>query len=250
MCTDDHRSTRSDRRMAASAEGTKLTSLAASLALAAYWLPALSAVSPILRRPLGVEDRTGTGLGFALTFDDGPHEQATPAVLEILARTGAPATFFLVGEQVRRTPALVGELVAAGHEVGIHCQRHRNLLRLSPRQVREDLRAAAASIEDLSGRPLALYRPPYGILNAAALRFARSRGWRTVLWSHWGRDWQARASAHSIATSLTADAVAGSVGLLHDSDRYGAPDCWRQTVAALPLVLEALARRGLEPISL
>jgi peptidoglycan-N-acetylglucosamine deacetylase len=250
MCNDDHRSTRRDRRIPTATEAAKLASLVASLAAAGYWLPALSAVSPSLRRPLGVQDRTHTGLGFALTFDDGPHEHATPAVLETLAQAGAPATFFLVGEQVRRSPALVGELLAAGHEVGIHCQRHRNLLRLSPRQVRDDLRAAAASIEDLSGQPLALYRPPYGILNAAALRFARARGWRTVLWSHWGRDWQAHATAQSIASRLTAHAVAGSVGLLHDSDRYGARDCWRRTVAALPLVLEALALRGLEPIRL
>jgi peptidoglycan/xylan/chitin deacetylase (PgdA/CDA1 family) len=250
MSNDDHRSTRRDRRIPAPTEAATLASLVASLALAGYWLPALSAVAPVLRRPLGVEDRTETGLGFALTFDDGPHEHATPAVLEILAQARAPATFFLVGEQVRRSPALVGELLAAGHDVGIHCQRHRNLLRLSPRQVHEDLGAAAASIEDLSGQRLALYRPPYGILNAAALRFARARGWRTVLWSHWGRDWQARATAQSIASRLTAGAAAGSVGLLHDSDRYGARDSWRQTVAALPLVLEALSRGGLEPTKL
>lgn len=228
----------------------RLTVLAASLAITGYWLPALTALSPVLRRPLGVEDRTSTGLGFALTFDDGPDAQGTPAVLETLAEAGVLATFFLVGEQVQRNPTLVGELVAAGHTVGVHCQRHRNLLRLTPRQVRDDLRAAAASIEDRSGLPVSLYRPPYGILNAAALRFARANGWRTFLWSHWGRDWQARATPQSIASRLTEDARAGSVGLLHDSDRYGDEDCWRQTAAALPLILEALSRRGLEPVKL
>jgi peptidoglycan/xylan/chitin deacetylase (PgdA/CDA1 family) len=228
----------------------KVTGLAASLALTGYWLPALTALSPAFRGPLGVRDRTSSGLGFALTFDDGPDARGTPAVLEVLAEARVRATFFLVGEQVQRNPALVAELVAGGHTLGVHCQRHRNLLRLAPRQVCDDLRTAAARIEDLSGQRLGIYRPPYGILNAAALRFARGRGWRTFLWSHWGRDWQARATPQSIASRLTKAATAGSVGLLHDSDRYGAPDCWRQTVAALPLVLEVLARRGLEPIEL
>jgi peptidoglycan/xylan/chitin deacetylase (PgdA/CDA1 family) len=231
MSTDDHRS----------------PGVVATVALATYWLPALSALVPAMRGPLGIADRTPDGRGYALTFDDGPHQLGTPAILEILARAGARATFFLVGEQVQRNPALVGEILAGGHTIGIHCQRHRNLLRLTPPQVREDLRQASALIEDLTGEPLRVYRPPYGILNTAALLIARTCGWRTYLWSHWGRDWDARATPRSIATRVTSDASAGAVGLLHDSDGYGAKDSWRQTAAALPLVLEALSRRGLEP---
>jgi peptidoglycan/xylan/chitin deacetylase (PgdA/CDA1 family) len=234
MSTDDHRTLR----------------LLACAAMATYWAPALSALLPAMRRPLGIEYRTASGLGYALTFDDGPDARGTPAVLEILARAGARATFFLVGEQVQRNPSLVGEITAAGHTIGIHCQRHRNLLRLTPRQVREDLRAASATIEDLSAQRVRLYRPPYGILNAAALCVARRSAWRTFLWSHWGRDWDARATPRSIARRVTSDATAGSVGLLHDSDRYGAPDSWRRTAAALPVVLETLAERGLEPSAL
>jgi len=222
----------------------------ASVALATYWAPALSGLLPALRRPLGIEDRTASGRGYALTFDDGPDARGTPAVLEALARAGAHASFFLVGEQVQRNPSLVGEILAGGHTVGIHCQRHRNLLRLAPWQVREDLRAARATIEDLTGAPLGLYRPPYGILNAAALRAARANGWRTFLWSHWGRDWEDRATPASIADLLTRGATPGSVGLLHDADRYGDAECWRSTVAALPLVLDALAASELQPSAL
>ena len=125
--------------------------------------------------PLGVEDRTSGGTGYALTFDDGPHPQGTPAVLEILARERVSATFFLVGEQVRRNPALVREIVAAGHGIGLHCDRHRNLLRLRPSQVRADIARAQDTIEEASGRAIGLYRPPYGVLNASALRIARAR---------------------------------------------------------------------------
>jgi peptidoglycan/xylan/chitin deacetylase (PgdA/CDA1 family) len=221
--------------------------LVASAAIG-YLLPGLAGALPALRAPLGVEDRTAGGRGFALTFDDGPHAQGTPAVLELLAVSRVPATFFLVGEQVERNPALAREILAAGHEIGLHCHRHRNLLRLSPRQVREDLDRALAMIEDATGRTPTLYRPPYGVLNAAALRLAHARAWRTLLWSHWGRDWERRATAESIAALLTDGADDGSVLLLHDADDYSAAGSWRRTVEALPLILQTLAERGLRPV--
>jgi peptidoglycan/xylan/chitin deacetylase (PgdA/CDA1 family) len=216
--------------------------------MGSYLLPGLAHVWPRLRRELGVEQRTASGAGYALTFDDGPHAQGTPAVLEALAAAGVNATFFLVGEQLRRNPALGAEIVAAGHTIALHCDRHRNLLRLAPRQVRADIDRAQATIEDLTGASPALYRPPYGLLNAAALRIARRRGWRTLLWSDWGRDWEARATPASIASRLTASAAAGAVLLLHDADDYGAAGSWRRTAAALPAVIETLAGRGLEPM--
>jgi peptidoglycan/xylan/chitin deacetylase (PgdA/CDA1 family) len=205
---------------------------------------------PALRRSLGVEDRTSSGSGCALTFDDGPHLEGTPAVLEILAVGGVQATFFLVGEQVRRNPALAREILAAGHSIGLHCDRHRNLLRLAPWQVRDDIARALESIEDATGHSPTLYRPPYGVLNAAALRIARARGWRTLLWTQWGRDWEARATAASIAARVTAGVEEGSVLLLHDADDYSAAGSWRRTAAALPRVLDVLAERGLQPVAL
>src|ERR1700704_303507 len=134
----------------------------ARVAMASYLLPGLAHIWPRLRRELGVEHRTASGAGYALTFDDGPHPQGTPAVLEVLAAAGVRATFFLVGEQLRRNPALGAEIVAAGHTVALHCDRHRNLLRLAPRQVRADLDRAQATIEDLTGRSPVLYPPRAG----------------------------------------------------------------------------------------
>jgi peptidoglycan/xylan/chitin deacetylase (PgdA/CDA1 family) len=170
-------------------------------------------------------------------------------VLEVLAGAGVPATFFLVGEQVRRSPGLAREIAAAGHGIGVHCDRHRNLLRLTPPQVREDIARAQATIEDTAGRSPGLYRPPYGLPNACALHEARARGWRTLLWSQWGLDWRAGATPESIAARVTAGAAAGSVLLLHDADHYSAPGSWRRTAAALPRVLDVLAERGLEPVA-
>jgi peptidoglycan-N-acetylglucosamine deacetylase len=237
MCAHDHRS-----------PTTPLASATAGLVMASYFLPGLTGVWPALRGPLGVEDRTATGSGWALTFDDGPHAQGTPAVLEVLAARGVQATFFLVGEQVLRNPAIARETVAAGHEIGLHCHRHRNLLRLAPWQVREDIARAQAAIEDATGVSPALYRPPYGVLNATALRLARRDGRRTLLWTHWGRDWEARATPESIAARVTNNVDEGSILLLHDADDYSAPGSWRRTVLALPRVLGVLAERGLEAV--
>lgn len=216
--------------------------------MAGYFLPALAFYSRTLRVALGVESETATGRGAAVTFDDGPHAQGTPAVLEILAERGTRATFFLVGEQVLRNPAPAAEIVAAGHAIGLHCHRHRNLLRLAPWQVREDVSRAQAAIEDATGVSPALYRPPYGILNASALRIARQAARRTLLWSHWGRDWRARATPKSIAACVTKDVVQGSILLLHDADDYSAPDSWQRTARALPRVLDVLAERGIETV--
>jgi peptidoglycan/xylan/chitin deacetylase (PgdA/CDA1 family) len=233
-----------DHRTPAPGPGSAL----ADFAMASYVLPGLAQIWPRLRDALGVECRTASGAGYALTFDDGPHAQGTAAVLDALAAAGAHATFFLVGEQLRRNPSLGGEIAAAGHTIGLHCDRHRNLLRMAPWQVRADIDRAQATIEDLTGRSPAIYRPPYGIPNASALRLARGRGWRTLLWSGWGRDWERRATPASIASLLTQGASEGSVLLLHDADDYGAPGSWRQTAAALPRVLDTLAARGLEPV--
>jgi peptidoglycan/xylan/chitin deacetylase (PgdA/CDA1 family) len=220
----------------------------AGVAIAGYLFPGLAGAWPRLRGALGIEDRTASGSGYALTFDDGPHPKGTSAVLDILAGADVPATFFLVGEQVRRNPSLAREIAAAGHGIGLHCDRHRNLLRLTPGQVRDDIARAQATIEDSTERSPGLYRPPYGLPNACALLQARARGWRTLLWSHWGRDWKPRATPESIAALVTDGVGEGSVLLLHDADYYSAPGSWRRTAAALPRVLETLARRDLEPV--
>jgi peptidoglycan-N-acetylglucosamine deacetylase len=233
----------------AGALGASAAAVHALPALAGSWpdgLPRSPApISPWLRSALGVEDSTRAS-GYALTFDDGPHPQGTPAVLEILRREGVRATFFLVGEQVLRAPALAREIVAAGHGIAVHCHHHRNSLRLTPIQLHEDLARAHDVIVANTAREPALYRPPYGVLSASALGIARARGWRTMLWSHWGLDWQAHATPASIAARVTDGAGAGAVLLLHDADDYSAPGSWQRMVAALPRVIETMRERGLE----
>ena len=218
---------------------------AIAVAVLAHSLPALAGALPSLRRPLGIAQHTADDEGCALTFDDGPHPLGTPAVLDVLDRERVTATFFMVGEQVRRSPQLAREVAERGHHVALHCDRHRNLLRLTAPQVREDLARALDAICGATDRPIDLYRPPYGIATTAALLIARRRGWRTLLWTQWGRDWRERASAESIAALATRGLGRGSVVLLHDADDYGAAGSWRKTAAALPSIIDAARARGL-----
>jgi peptidoglycan/xylan/chitin deacetylase (PgdA/CDA1 family) len=227
------------------------TPVALALGAAAAWsLPAPAAHAPQLCSLLGIPRRSDTAAGaVVLTFDDGPHPEGTPAILEALARDGAHATFFLVGEQVERRPALAAEIVAAGHEVALHGHRHRNLLRVPPSVARDDLDRGAEAIAAATGRSPSLYRPPYGIFSWPALQHARSRGWQPLLWSRWGRDWRASATAAGIAALAGDHAEPGDVVLLHDADFYSAEGSHRRTAAAMPLLLETLERHGLGAVA-
>jgi peptidoglycan/xylan/chitin deacetylase (PgdA/CDA1 family) len=209
--------------------------LPAGAAAAAAWsLPALAPIVPPVARALGVP-RTLGGAAATLTFDDGPHPEGTPAVLEALG--DVKAIFFLVGEQVELNPSLAAEVAAAGHTIASHGHRHINQLRR--RDVRDDLRRSHDAIAAATGREPSLYRPPYGIFSWPGLRAARER-YDLLLWSRWGHDWRARATPDSIAAEVTEDASAGDVLLLHDADTYSAPGSHRRTAAALPRILEAL----------
>jgi peptidoglycan/xylan/chitin deacetylase (PgdA/CDA1 family) len=211
---------------------------------AAWAAPAPAPVAPAFARAFGIPLRLPHADGVAITFDDGPHPQGTPEVLDALAAAGATATFFLVGEQVERFPALAAEIAAAGHEIALHGHRHTLLLRRSPRGLADDLARAAAVIEEATGQSPAAYRPPYGVFSSYALRLVRRRGWAPLLWSHWGHDWGANDVPRRILERATSGLVPGDVVLLHDADHYGAPGSWRQTVAALPSILDAVAAIG------
>jgi len=208
--------------------------------------PALAPIVPAVGRRFPVVLREEGAEGVFLTFDDGPHPQGTPAVLEILREAGQTATFFLAGEQVERRPALAAEIVAAGHRVELHCHRHRNQLRLTPRSLLDDAERGRAAIEEASGQAISDYRPPYGIFSGAGLAAIRSRGWRPVLWSRWGRDWTRRATAASITHGATDGIRPGDIVLLHDADFYSARNSWERTASALPMILDELATRGLK----
>ena len=211
---------------------------------AATWLP------PVRRRLTpGLMGRGPAG-GVAVTFDDGPHPDGTPAVLDALDALSWRATFFLLGSQVRRHPEIAAEIVRRGHEVGAHGDAHRYLIARSPAAAAADLRAAADSIGEATGRAPRWWRPPYGVLSGPALLAARRCGLRPVLWSAWGRDWRAEATPEQVVDELCRDDIAGATLLLHDSDVTSSPGAWRTTVGALPLLATRVDTAGVCPRTL
>jgi peptidoglycan-N-acetylglucosamine deacetylase len=214
-------------------------------AAGAWLFPAVAVASNRVAHLLGMQTHLEDRHGVALTFDDGPHPQGTPAVLDVLARLDAPAAFFLSGEQALRYPGVVGEIIARGHTVGVHGHRHRLLTLRSPITSVADLQLACAAIERAAGTTPRLYRPPYGVANPAVVLAARRLGLHPVLWARWGRDWERRASAASVVANATRDLHGGEILLLHDADHYAASGSWRTTVAALPEIAAAVADAGL-----
>jgi peptidoglycan/xylan/chitin deacetylase (PgdA/CDA1 family) len=184
----------------------------------------------------------------ALTFDDGPHPEGTPAVLEVLAAAGARATFFMIGEQVEHRPDLAARVLAEGHAVALHGYRHRLQLRLTPAAVEEDIRRGAAVIEDATAVAPAWHRPPYGIYSPPGLRAVRQAGLSPLLWSRWGKDWRKFTTPARIARRATRSAIGGDVILLHDADFYSARHSHRRTVLALGPLLSELKRRKLDTV--
>jgi peptidoglycan/xylan/chitin deacetylase (PgdA/CDA1 family) len=182
-----------------------------------------------------------------LTFDDGPEPKAVDAFLETLEHLDVRATFFVVGEQVRRSPASARRLVEAGHEIACHGYRHLNHLRLAPATTVRDLRDARDVILGETGAEIRHFRPPYGVFNAASWVTASRLGWDRVLWARWGKDWEADATPERIRNRVLSGIQDRDVILLHDAEAYSSAGSWRRTHAALePLVNELRARR-LEP---
>ncbi len=210
------------------------------------------ALAPVQRdaaHALGLPRTLAALSGVALTFDDGPHPEGTPAVLEALARSGARATFFVVGEQVARRPELVTRILADGHAVALHGFRHRLQLRMSRAGVADDLARGADAVSDATGGAAPVWhRPPYGIYSAAGLEWVRDAGMRPLLWSRWGKDWRALTTPARIARRATRALAPGDVILLHDADFYSARGSHRRTVAALGPILAELERRKLDTV--
>ena len=181
----------------------------------------------------------------ALTFDDGPNPVATPKLLEVLARHGARATFFLIGEHVRREPALAREIAAAGHVIGNHTQTHPWLPRHGNAFIRQEIAACQATLEDTLGQAVTLFRPPHGARRPAVLRAARGLGMETVLWNLILGDWHP-VPARTIHERLTAGIArnrrrgVGTNFVLHDGGQHSSGAPRLPTVAAVQMLLERL----------
>ncbi len=142
------------------------------------------------RRVLGSIMRVAGSSSVSLTFDDGPHPDVTPAVLELLARHGARGTFFVLTEPAREHRSLLAEIVAAGHEIALHGANHARLTG-SKHVVRREIVDAKHELEELLGSPVRWFRPSFGEQTKASFVVARRAGLDVVLWSVDTKDYMA-----------------------------------------------------------
>jgi peptidoglycan-N-acetylglucosamine deacetylase len=203
--------------------------------------------SPIFGRTLS--RLPGRERQLALTFDDGPNPDATPRVLDILARFEVRATFFVLGRHARRWPALVRRVVDEGHQVGNHGFAHRRLHLAGPARARGDLSDGTAAIIDACGVAPRHFRAPHGFRSPFVSAAARRLSQRTVGWSLGVWD-SARPGTGEIARRLLVGVGAGSIVLLHDGDGYNPFGDRRQTAEALERVIPILRDRGYALVTL
>ncbi|MDJ0343927.1 polysaccharide deacetylase family protein [Streptomyces sp. H10-C2] len=207
--------------------------------------PALSTFGPLRNRFMPRLSGQGRRDHVALTFDDGPDHLSTPHFLRLLHTRDLRATFFLLGSMAVRSPGLVREMSAAGHEIALHGWAHRPLLLRGPRATFDDLARGRDALAEITGFRPRLFRPPYGIMTAGTLLACRRLGLTPVLWSTWGRDWRARATPRTVHDTVVGDLHGGGTILLHDSDCTSATGAWRNTLGALPPILNNCQERGL-----
>ena len=214
------------------------------------FLPSATALRPVRRllAPVLPDDFVGRGRPghVALTYDDGPDARSTPLFLDLLARHDVRATFFLLGEHLEPHRSLVSEMAAAGHELAVHGWDHTCVAAKRPGVLTDELRRSRDLVQDLSGRPVRWYRPPYGVSTTESLVAARHADLRTALWSAWGRDWEHRSTPSSIARTVRRQLRDGGTVLLHDTDRTASPGSWWRTLAASEALLTEWAAGGTE----
>lgn len=184
-----------------------------------------------------------------LTFDDGPDEDATGAVLDALDAVGARATFFILGTQLERNPELGHAIVRRGHEVGLHGYEHLRHDRVDPVSSADDLSRGLAVIEAILGIRCRWFRPPYGKMSDAALGACRALDLASVYWSAWGLDWEP-VPAPRIAREVCAGLEGGAIVLLHDSARHGRRASALPTADAIPAIAYHASARQIALVSL
>lgn len=188
----------------------------------------------------------------ALTFDDGPSQEFTPLVLEILKEYNVPATFFLVGVHAERYPNIARRIAEEGHEIGNHTYRHLTMPTASNKTLYEEVIKATRVITQMTGEYPKYIRPPRGVYDARFRRLSHVLGQKIVLWTISTRDWRYGTSAQAIVKRAVSQAKGGDIILFHDSGALVKNEGGDRsaTVRALPLVIEGLRQKGLRIVPL
>jgi peptidoglycan/xylan/chitin deacetylase (PgdA/CDA1 family) len=188
-------------------------------------------------------DRGSTQL--ALTYDDGPNDPHTLRLLEILAKHGVQATFFLMGRYVKQRPDIAREITRAGHIVGNHTFNHPNLIYASAAQTRSELQQCTYALAEAVGEHSRLFRPPFGGRRPVTLRVARSLGLEPVMWNVTGWDWKGKPAKY-LEHKVCGQVRGGDVILLHDGGHAAFGTDRSQTVIATDRLIALYKAKGNE----
>jgi peptidoglycan-N-acetylglucosamine deacetylase len=213
-----------------------LAAVGAALAWVGYaWVPHLVTPLCVRRGP------RHAGRRIALTFDDGPDPEYTPRVLEILAAHDVRASFFLVGERAARAPQTVRAIADAGHEIGSHGWSHRSLWLCGPARTNAEIGRARVLLGGLTGTAPRLFRPPWGMVNAAMFAALRRHEQRCIFWSIQPEGLRPASAATQVERVLRR-AHPGAIVDLHDAE--GTPRAPARLCAALPAMIDGLTAAG------
>ncbi len=188
----------------------------------------------------------------AITFDDGPSLEFTPAILDILKEFEVPAAFFMVGSHVEKYPEIARRIADEGHEIGNHTNNHLNIPTLSTVAIHKEMMEATATITEVTGVYPSYTRPPRGMYDGRFRRLANLLGQEIVLWSLSTRDWRYGVTPDSIVKLITNKVKGGDIILFHDSGALIKNEGGdrRATVSALPQVIKVIQSKGLEIVPL
>ena len=173
----------------------------------------------------------------ALTFDDGPHGQKSLDLLDLLRKLQVPATFFVVGMQVKKYPQIVERMILEGHEVGNHTYHHYRLPKIPLEEVAGELNSTRTLLQEVIGSRTRLVRPPGGEYNPAIQRVMEQNGYANILWTDDPADYAPGRSAGQIEGFVMRDITPGGIILLHDGVL--------PTMAALPRIVARIRAKGL-----
>jgi len=189
-------------------------------------------------------------LAVAVTFDDGPHPETTPRVLDVLEMSGATATFFCIGQFVERYHSLVREMAERGHRIENHTWSHPNSFAfLAPGALADQICRPQAIIKEVTGRAPEYFRAPAGIRSPWLDAVLHRTGLRLVSWTRRGFD-AVDKDPNRVSRRLTRNLRPGDILLLHDGGTDDADRRSGMLCDVLPRLLTEIERKGLHATAL
>ncbi|MGI6751308.1 MAG: polysaccharide deacetylase family protein [Anaerovoracaceae bacterium] len=196
-------------------------------------------LSPAVRRFPDILFYKGKGekKQIALTFDDGPGQESTDAVLDILKKYKVPATFFILGTSIQKDDNTLKRILSDGHVLASHTSNHPDLRTLTQKELIDELLTVENRVYEITGRRMALMRPPYGFHNDSVLEDIGNMGYRIIKWSVDTKDWR-DGDIDRVLINTMPNIRNGSIILMHDTLAKSA------TNKVLPEIIQTLSYHG------